>query len=72
MLDLPGVVVAQAVGELDLVERVLVEPVLVALFPGAGQLQLVEDTEFHGASSEGRSMTPNQAVATAGGTPFRI
>ena len=51
MLDLPGMVVAQAVGELDLVQRVLVEPVLVALFPGARQLQFIENAEFHGASS---------------------
>ena len=51
MLDLPRMVVAQPVGQLDLVERILVEPVLVAGVPGAGQLQFVENTEFHGASS---------------------
>ncbi len=47
MLDLPGMVVAQPVGQLDLVERVLVEPVLVALLPGPRQLQLVENPELH-------------------------
>ena len=47
VLDLPGVVVAQLVGELELGERILVEPVLVALLPGARQLQLVEDAELH-------------------------
>ena len=48
VLDLPGVVVAQAVGEFDLLQGVLVEPVLVARLPGAGQLQLVKDAELHG------------------------
>ena len=47
VLDLPGMVVAQPVGELDLVERVLVEPVLVAFLPGPRQLQLVENAELH-------------------------
>ena len=49
MLDLPGVVEARPVGYLDLVERVLEQPVLVALaLPGAGVLMLVEDPEAHG------------------------
>jgi len=48
MLDLPGMVVAQPVGELDLGQRVLIKLVLVAFFPGARQLQLVEDSELHG------------------------
>ena len=48
MLDLPSVVVAQPVGQLDLAQGILIEPVLVALFPGARQLQLVEDSELHG------------------------
>ena len=47
VLDLPGVVVAELVGQLELVERILVEPVLVALLPGPRQLQLVEDAELH-------------------------
>src|SRR5215207_1033137 len=47
VLDLPGVVVAQSVGQLELGERILVEPVLVAVLPGARQLQLVEDAELH-------------------------
>ena len=50
MLDLPGMVVAEPVGELDLRERVLVEPELVAGLPGPRQLQLVEDAELHDAS----------------------
>ena len=50
MLDLPGVVVPEPVGELDLLERVLQQLVLVVLPPRAGQLMLIEDPELHGAS----------------------
>ncbi len=42
-----AIVVAEPVGQLDLVERVLVEPQFAALLPWARQLQLVEDAEFH-------------------------
>src|SRR5258708_39709097 len=49
MLHHPGMVIAEPVGGLELGQRVLVEPELVALFPGARQLQLVKDTEFHDA-----------------------
>ena len=49
MLDLPGEVDPEAVGELDLIERVLEEPVLVALAPGARDLVLVEYAELHRA-----------------------
>ena len=48
VLDLPHVVDAEPVGELDLVERVLEQPVLVAVAPRPGQLVLVEDAELHG------------------------
>ena len=51
MLDLPHGVEADAVGELDLLERVLDQPVLGVLAPRAGQLVLVEDAEAHGAVS---------------------
>ena len=50
MFHHPGVVVAEPVGGLELGQRVLVEPELVALFPWARQLQLVKDAEFHDAS----------------------
>src|SRR3954469_18170818 len=50
MFHHPGVVIAEPVGGLELGQRVLVEPELVALFPGARQLQLVKDAEFHDAS----------------------
>src|SRR3954470_209266 len=50
MFHHPGVVIAEPVGGLELGQRVLVEPELIALFPWAWQLQLVKDTEFHVAS----------------------
>ena len=60
MLDLPRVVVAALVGELDLLERVLVERQLVVRTPGPRQLQLVENAEFHRALSFAR---PNPRAA---------
>jgi hypothetical protein len=50
MFHHPGVVITEPVGGLELRQRVLVEPKLVALFPRARQLQLVKDAEFHDAS----------------------
>ena len=50
MLDFPGVIDAELVGEFDLIERLLEQPVLVALVPRARQLVLVENAEFHGRS----------------------
>ena len=47
VLDLPGVVVAEPVGQRDLLERLVEQPVLVALVPGPRQLLLVEDAETH-------------------------
>ena len=55
MLDLPSMVVTQPVRQLDLVERVLIEPMLVTRRPRTGQLQLVEDAEFHGAFLRGKA-----------------
>ena len=48
VLDLPHVLDAELVGELDLVERVLDELVLASLVPGPAELVLVEDAELHG------------------------
>ena len=48
MLDLPRVVDAEPVGELDLVERLVDQAVLVVALPGTRQLVLVEDAELHG------------------------
>ena len=47
MLDLPGEIDSEPIGELHLIERLLVEPQLVALVPRPRQLVLVEDAEFH-------------------------
>src|SRR5689334_22069283 len=47
MLDLPGVVVAEPVGELDLGERVLQQLVFAPGAPRPRQLVLVEDAELH-------------------------
>ena len=47
MLDHPGVVVAELVGELELAQRILEELVFAVCSPGAGQLQFVENAELH-------------------------
>ena len=51
VLDLPHVVDAEGVGELDLLQRVLDQLLLAALLPRAGVLVLVEDPELHAATS---------------------
>src|SRR4030081_3279988 len=51
VLDFPGVVDAELVGEFDLIERLLKQPVLVTLVPRPWKLMLVENAEFHGRSS---------------------
>src|ERR1700751_1791245 len=50
VLHLPGIVDAQAVRQLDLIQRVLEEAELRAWLPGTRQLMLIEDPEFHGRS----------------------
>ena len=47
MLDFPGEIVAEAVGQFELVERVVVEVELAVRSPRPRQLQLVKDAEFH-------------------------
>ncbi len=47
MLDLPDAVEAEAIGQLDLVERVLQQSVLAVVRPRARQLVLVKQTEAH-------------------------
>ena len=47
VLDLPHVLDAELVGELDLVERVLDQLLLAVLGPRARELVLVEDAELH-------------------------
>src|SRR6266851_6529620 len=66
MLDFPGVIIAEPVGQLDLVERVLVELQFAAGQPRARQLQLVEDAEFHHRSSCTRSPTLPRERGRAG------
>ncbi len=51
MLDLPHVVDAKPVAELDLRQCILDQPVLGILAPGLRQLMLVEHAEFHCCSS---------------------
>ena len=63
MLDLPGIVVAEPVGQFDLIERVLIEPMLAARFPRARQLQLVKYAEFHARSSCGAADHAGAATA---------
>ena len=50
MLHLPRIVVAELIGQFDLGKGVLIELALVVRFPGAGKLQLVENSEFHRVS----------------------
>src|SRR6516225_2338505 len=64
VLHLPGIVNAQAVRQLDLIQRVLEEAELGAWLPGTRQLVLIEDPEFHGRSFIG---PPH-----VGGTPKRL
>src|SRR2546421_121154 len=47
VLDLPYRVQADAVGDLDLLEGVLDEPVLAVVAPRARELMLIEDAEAH-------------------------
>ena len=47
VLDFPGEVVAEPVGQFELVERIMVKGQLAVRSPGPRQLQLVEDAEFH-------------------------
>ena len=66
VLDLPDVVDAHPVGDLDLVEGVLEQLVLVALaLPRTGVLMLVEDAEAHGGTEgrDDRTGGPHRAQA---------
>ena len=56
VLDLPHHVEADAVGQLNLLERVLHKAVLGVGLPGPRQLMLVEDPELHAAPSEWNSV----------------
>jgi hypothetical protein len=54
VLDLPDHVEADAIGDLDLLEGVLEQPVLGVLAPRPGELVLVEDAEAHPAKASRR------------------
>ena len=47
MLDLPGEVVAEAVRQLELIQRVVVKVEFAVGLPRPRQLQFVEYAEFH-------------------------
>src|ERR1019366_5621419 len=51
VLDFPSVVDAELVGECDLIERLLKQPVLVAIVPRPRELVLVKNAEFHGRAT---------------------
>src|SRR5262245_4522377 len=53
VLDLPDVLDPEAVGELDLLERLREDAPLRIRIPGPGDLVLVEETEFHRGSARG-------------------
>jgi hypothetical protein len=56
VLHLPGIVNAQAVRQLDLIQRILEEAELSAWLPGTRQLMLIKDPEFHGRSFTGPAL----------------
>ena len=55
VLDLPDVVDAQAIGQLDLRQRILEQAMLAAFRPGTRQLVLVQKSEAHGSLLSERS-----------------
>src|SRR5579863_6639350 len=76
MLDFPGIVVTEAVGEHDLVERLVKEPRLVARKPRSRQLMLIEDAEPHDRASRrffgwsdlracARALEPRQVISSS-------
>ena len=71
VLDFPGVVDAEPIGQLDLGQRILEELLLAALDPRARQLMLVEDAELHVRRTvtrvevwTGRTASPPRAAST--------
>src|SRR6516165_6895724 len=65
VLHLPGIVNAQAVRQLDLIQRVLEEAELGAGLPGTRQLVLIEDPEFHGRFFTGPALHGRHAKEVA-------
>jgi hypothetical protein len=50
MLHLPGVVVAEPIGQLDLIERIGEQLVFAIFGPRTWQLEFIKNAEFHDAS----------------------
>jgi hypothetical protein len=65
VLYLPGIVNAQAVRQLDLIQGVLEEAELGAGLPGTRQLVLIEDPEFHARSFTGPTLNGRHAKEVA-------
>src|SRR5437763_720849 len=63
MFDFPCVIDAKLVGELDLIERLLKKPELVALVPRPRKLMFVENPEFHWASRRGSLLAKVSGLA---------
>jgi len=58
VFDRPDAVESEAFGELDMLQRLAEQPVDAAFLPWRGQLELVEQAEFHGVRSRIRRMSP--------------
>ena len=65
VLYLPGIVNAQAIRQLDLIQRVLEEAELGAGLPGTRQLVLIEDPEFMVAPSPAPALHGRHAKEVA-------
>ena len=65
VLDLPGVIEAETVCELDLLERLVKELVLAILVPRPRELVLVEDAELHLIASLFPVRFPAEPVMTS-------
>src|SRR5438045_9225417 len=70
MFDFPCVIDAELVGELDLIERLLKKPELVALVPRPRKLMFVENPEFHWASRRGSLLAKLSGLAGGVATRF--
>src|SRR2546422_7992431 len=70
VFDLPHVVDAETVGQLDLFERVLQQPVLVVHRPRARQLVFVEDPEPHATSPRTGARSIMHAMPLAAAKPW--
>src|SRR5690606_29115630 len=76
VLHLPRVIVAELVGQLQLIEGVVVELAFVVLLPGTRQLQLIENPELHsllllGDRRCGPGSRSGSRAAVSGGTEYR-